>query len=150
MISWPLKEENKKTCLYHKAAVLNVSENDELRIWSEDNRVIVYLTNEKSCLNISPDVAASIQECLTKNIESSLLFYLNSFGKKIKPTAVSELYTLRLGVPCGNSVCFKSIHDVNKAAFWKCERDKMHDTKYLLYWIFDKVMHVPYGRVNYI
>ncbi|XP_063426192.1 uncharacterized protein LOC134709993 [Mytilus trossulus] len=138
MMAWPLKEENKKTCLYHMAAILNVSENDELRIWSEDNRIKANLTNQRSLLNISPDVAASIQECLTKIIESSLLLYLNSLGKKIKPTAVSELYTLSLGVPCGKSVCFKSIHDVKKADSWKCDRDKTHNTKYLLYWIFDK------------
>ncbi|XP_052096418.1 uncharacterized protein LOC127731675 [Mytilus californianus] len=138
IITWPLKEENGKPCLYHKAAVMNVSEDDELSIWLEDNRVTVYLTNQKSLLSISPDVAASIQECLTKNIESSLLFYFNSFGKKIKPTKVLELYTLALGVPCGTGVCFKSAEEVNEANYWTCDKEKKHNTKYLLYWIFDK------------
>ncbi|CAG2223917.1 unnamed protein product [Mytilus edulis] len=70
IISWQLKEEDNKPgkpCLYHKAAVLNVSEDDELRIWLEDNRVMVNLTNKKSLLSISPDVAASIQECLSNS-----------------------------------------------------------------------------------
>ncbi|CAG2236741.1 unnamed protein product [Mytilus edulis] len=138
IITWPLKEENRKPCLYHKAAVLNVTEDDELHIWFEDNRVMVYLTNQKSLLSISPDVAASVQECFTKNIEMSLLFYFNSFGKKIKPTKVLELYTLALGVPCGTGVCFRSAQELNEGDFWKCENDKRHATKYLLYWIFDK------------
>ncbi|XP_071122541.1 uncharacterized protein [Mytilus edulis] len=141
LINWPLKEEDgkpNKLCLYHKAAVLNVSEDDELHIWVEDNRVMVNLTNKRLLLSISPDVAASIQECLTRNIQSSLLFYFNSFGKQIKTAEVLELYTLALGVPCGNSVCFISANDVNEAYYWTCDRNKKHESKYLLYWIFDK------------
>ncbi|XP_076082142.1 uncharacterized protein LOC143052880 [Mytilus galloprovincialis] len=138
VIAWPLKEENNKPCLYHKAAVLNVSEDDELRIWVDDNRVNVYMTNKKSLLYISPDVAASIQECLTKNIESSLLFYHNSFGNKIKPTNVLELYSFTVGIPCGNDVCFTSLEKIKNEKSWKCDKDNIHDTKYLLYWIFDK------------
>ncbi|CAG2245974.1 unnamed protein product [Mytilus edulis] len=108
VIAWPLKEEKDKPCLYHKAAVLNVTEDDELRIWVDDNRVNVYMTNKKSLLSISPDAAASIQECLTKNIESSLIFYHSSFGGTLNPTRVSELYYMEIGIPCGSETCFIS------------------------------------------
>ncbi|XP_076082138.1 uncharacterized protein LOC143052876 [Mytilus galloprovincialis] len=96
------------------------------------------MTNKKSLLSISPDVAASIQECLTKNIESSLLFYHNSFGNKIKPRNVLELYSFTVGIPCGNDVCFTSLEKIKNEKSWKCDKDNIHDTKYLLYWIFDK------------
>ncbi|CAG2211657.1 unnamed protein product [Mytilus edulis] len=118
--------------------LLNVSEDEELRIWVDDNRVNVYLTNQKSLLSISPDVAASIQECLTKNIESSLLFYHRSSGNKIKLTNVFELYTLAVGVPCGNDVCLIPVQEVNDNDFWKCDKGMIHDTRYLRYWIFNK------------
>ncbi|XP_063438422.1 uncharacterized protein LOC134719342 [Mytilus trossulus] len=138
VIAWPLKEEKDRPCLYHKAAVLNVSEDDELRIWVDDNRVNVYLTNKKSLLSISPDIAASIQDCLTKNIESSLLFYHSSFGRTLNPTRVSELYYTEIGIPCGGGNCFISSLEVTKTNKWICKNGKEHNTNYVRYWIFDK------------
>ncbi|CAG2219395.1 unnamed protein product [Mytilus edulis] len=138
VIAWPLKEEKDKPCLYHKAAVLNVTEDDELRIWVDDNRVNVYLTNKKSLLSISPDAAASIQECLTKNIESSLIFYHSSFGGTLNPTRVSELYYMEIGIPCGSETCFISSLEVTKTNKWTCKNGKEHKTNYVRYWVFDK------------
>ncbi|CAC5367753.1 unnamed protein product [Mytilus coruscus] len=66
--AWPLKAKNRTRCLYHKAEVLNVNEENEIRICLEDSRVLISLANQQSLLDISPDIAASIQECLTKNL----------------------------------------------------------------------------------
>lgn len=140
---WPLKYEDSIPCLYHKAALVNVSQDNELRIWIEDNHVMVVMTNQLALLYISPDVAASIQECLTKNLESSLLFHQNSFGKQMKPTEASELYTIEVGVPCGQEICYISLQDAIMQDKWICGRnggkETNHDTRYLRYWTFDKV-----------
>ncbi|XP_063427756.1 uncharacterized protein LOC134711219 [Mytilus trossulus] len=136
--AWPLKYESNKPCLYHKAAVLNVNEDTELRIWLEDNRLMVYMTNQESLLHISPDVAASVQECLTKNLEVSLSFHYKSFGRKMALTKLSELYSIEVGIPCGRNVCFKTLQDVMKDDQWTCEKGEEHKTKYLRYWIFNK------------
>ncbi|XP_052070067.1 uncharacterized protein LOC127708924 [Mytilus californianus] len=136
--AWPLKYEFQKPCLYHKASVLNVSEDNELRIWIEDNRVMVYMVNQNSLLSISPDIAASVQECLTRNIESSLLFHCQSFGRKITPTKVVDIYTMEVGIPCGSDICFIPSEDALKIDSWKCGKGRKHDTRYLRYWVFDK------------
>lgn len=140
--AWPLKDERKHSCLYHKAALLNVNEDIELRIWIENNRIIVYMTHEKSLLSISPDVAASVQECLTKNLDSSLLFHYNSFGRKMKPSKVSELYEMEFGIPCGSGVCYVPSQEVLKIEKWECKNKKAHDTRYLRNWVFNKVSNI--------
>ncbi|CAG2224605.1 unnamed protein product [Mytilus edulis] len=137
--TWPLKYEDKQPCLYHKAAWFNVSDENELRIWIEDNHIIVMLTNDLALLHMSPDVAASVQECLTKNIESSLLFHYNSFGEQISQKKVSELYTMEVGVPCGHNVCYTSLQNVIMNEKWICGQKMNHDTRYLRYWVFNKV-----------
>lgn len=137
--SWPLKEEHNKPCLYHKAAVMNVNEDNELRIWLEDNRVMVYVTNNTSLLHIPQDVAASVQECLTNNVQTSLSFNYKSFGRNIEPTNLAEQYTMEVGIPCGSDVCFKSSKDAMQIDSWKCEKGETHQTKYLRYWTFNKV-----------
>lgn len=137
---WPLKNDS-KPCLYQKAAIFNVSEDNELRIWLEDNRVMVCMTHKKS-LHLSPDVAASVQECLTKNLESCLLFHYNSFGKRTKSIFLSELYTLEVGIQCGNNICYISSPKVMKKDSFQCNhgnRGTKHDTRYLKYWFFDRV-----------
>ncbi|XP_076080074.1 uncharacterized protein LOC143050853 [Mytilus galloprovincialis] len=135
---WPLKDESHKPCIYHKAAVLNVTEDNELRISIDNNQVMVYITNQISLLSISPDVAASVQECLTRILESCLLFHYNSFGRKLKATKVSELYTMELGIQCGSDVCFRSSREVIKIDNWICGKGKEHETRYLRYWLFYK------------
>ncbi|CAC5391276.1 unnamed protein product [Mytilus coruscus] len=137
--AWPLKDESHKPCLYHKAAVLNVSEDNQLRILIDKNQVMLYMTNRTSLLSISPDVVASVQECLTKNLQSSLLFHYNSFGRKIKPTNLSDLYKIEVGIQCGSDVCFKSSPDAMTIDSWRCRNGKEHQTKYLRYWTFNKV-----------
>lgn len=134
---WPLKYDRRQ-CLYQKAAIFNVSEDNELRIWLEDNRVMVCMTHQES-LHLSPDVAASVQECLTKNLESCLLFHYNSFGKRMKSIYLSELYSLEVGIQCGDNICFISSQKVMQIDSFSCEREMKHDTRYLKYWFFDRV-----------
>ncbi|CAG2220165.1 unnamed protein product [Mytilus edulis] len=129
--AWPLKYESNRPCLYHKAAVMHLNEDNELRIWVEDKQLMVNLTNKNSLLHISPDVTASVQECLTKNLDVSLSFHYKSFGRKMKLTEVSELYTIEVGIPCCSNVCFKSLQDVTNDDKWTCVNGKEHTTKYL-------------------
>ncbi|CAG2249531.1 unnamed protein product [Mytilus edulis] len=100
--AWPLKYESNRPCLYHKAAVMHLNEDNELRIWVEDKQLMVNLTNKNSLLHISPDVTASVQECLTKNLDVSLSFHYKSFGRKMKLTEVSNLYTIEAQKTCGH------------------------------------------------
>ncbi|CAG2192913.1 unnamed protein product [Mytilus edulis] len=65
VITWPLKEIDGRPCLFSQSAILNIDVNNELLIATKDQRVILYLTNKVSRDRISPDVAASIQECLS-------------------------------------------------------------------------------------
>lgn len=144
---WPLKEENDRPCLYYKAAVLNVVEDNELRVWVDNNQILVQMTNAQSLQNMSKDVAASIQECLTWNLESCIEFYSRSFGRKIKLTDVSKLYSLEVGIPHHTDVgiphhtdvCFISVTKVNDTDTWVCEQGCEHSTRYLRYWIFNRV-----------
>ncbi|CAG2220277.1 unnamed protein product [Mytilus edulis] len=95
------EKENLKSILQNlTAAVLNVVEDNELRVWVDNNQILVQMTNAKSLQNMSKDVAASIQECLTWNLESCIEFYSSSFGRKIKLTDVSKLYSLESQDKC--------------------------------------------------
>ncbi|VDI00436.1 Hypothetical predicted protein [Mytilus galloprovincialis] len=135
---WPLKEENDRPCLYHKAAVLNVVEDNELRVWVDNNQILVQMTNAQSLQDMSKDVAASIQECLTWNLESCIEFYSSSFGRKIKLTDVSKLYSLEVGIPHHTDVCFISVTKVKDTDTWVCKQGCEHSTRYLRYWIFNR------------
>lgn len=143
---WPLQEKNGKPCLYHKAAVFHADEND-LRIYLKDNRIIVHLTNRSSnLLSISPDVTASIQECLTMNLNSSLLFYYNMCGRKHKN--MDDMFKIEVGLPCKDTVCFQTMFEANKVSDWVCLNGKKHKTKYLRYWNFDRVSNSIHLKVT--
>ncbi|VDI27515.1 Hypothetical predicted protein [Mytilus galloprovincialis] len=73
---------------------------NELRILIEGQRVMVYLTNAESIHLISPDVAASIQECLTLALTNILKFYLQSFGKITVNLDVSCYFNIKVGLIC--------------------------------------------------
>ncbi|XP_052097944.1 uncharacterized protein LOC127732814 isoform X7 [Mytilus californianus] len=136
---WPFKEdEDGKPCLYQKAAILHAGDDMELRVHLEDKRIMVYLSNKETIDYISPDIAASIQECLTQTLESSLLFYYNSFGKKKTQTDVKKLFELSGGLLCNNSVCHLALSEAKYSVSWKCSHRLEHDRKYLLKWYFDK------------
>ncbi|CAG2215249.1 unnamed protein product [Mytilus edulis] len=61
----PIKETDGRPCLYYKAAAFYVNDDNECRIHMDGNRIIIALINKTSILEISPDIATSIQECLT-------------------------------------------------------------------------------------
>lgn len=143
---WPLQEISGKLCLYHKAAFFHADEND-LRIYLDDNRIMVHLTSRSSnLLSISPDVAASIQECLTMNLNSSLLFYYNMCGRK--HNKMEDLFKIEVGLPCKDTVCFQTMFEANKVSDWVCLNGKKHKTKYLRYWSFDRVSNSIHLKVT--
>ncbi|CAC5410720.1 unnamed protein product [Mytilus coruscus] len=135
---WPIKEENKRPLLYHSLAVLYVDSKTEFRIIIEDTRVIVYLTHIPSKFTISPDIAASIQECLTFTLNDVLKFYLTSTGKSHKNIDVSNLVQIEVGEVCDRSPCVFSISKAKRTSSWICCSKNQHFTKYPLLWIFDK------------
>ncbi|XP_071124456.1 uncharacterized protein [Mytilus edulis] len=134
---WPIKEENKNSLLYHSSAVLYVDSKTEFRIIIEDTRVVVYLTHMPSKFTISPDIAASIQECLTFTLTDVLKFYLTSIGKSHKKKDISNLFQIEVGEVCDRSPCVFSVSEAKRTSSWSCSRNQ-HFTKYPLLWIFDK------------
>ncbi|OPL33282.1 hypothetical protein AM593_08036, partial [Mytilus galloprovincialis] len=134
---WPIKEENGRPLLYHSAAVLYVDSKTEFRIIIEDTRVIVYLTHKPSKFTISPDIAASIQECLTFTLNDVLKFYLTTIGKSHKDKDISNLFQIEVGEVCDRSPCVISISEAKETSRWSCSRNH-HLTKYPLFWVFDK------------
>ncbi|XP_052075440.1 uncharacterized protein LOC127712877 [Mytilus californianus] len=135
---WPIKELNDCPLLYHSSAVLCVDEQTELRIIVEDKRVIIYLTHELSKHFISPNIAASIQECLTVTLEAVLTFYISSIGKSYRKMNVSNLFPIDIGEVCDRSPCVVSISKAVHASHWVCDKGINHDTKCSRLWFFDK------------
>ncbi|CAC5387370.1 unnamed protein product [Mytilus coruscus] len=109
---WPIKEVDGRPLLYHSAAVLCVDSNTEFRIMVEETRVVVYLTNMSSRSYISPDIAASIQECLTTTLQAVLKFYFISIGKNQKKA--------------------------KQTTYWVCESGNKHSSRIALLWFFNK------------
>ncbi|VDI11029.1 Hypothetical predicted protein [Mytilus galloprovincialis] len=135
---WPIKELNDCPLLYHCSAVLCVDGQTELRIIVEDKRVIIYLTHELSKHFISPNIAASIQECLTLTLEAVLTFYLSSVGKSYRKMNVSNLFQIEIGEICDRSPCVVSISKAVNALNWVCDKGITHNTKCSRLWFFDK------------
>ncbi|CAG2210870.1 Putative ankyrin repeat protein MM_0045 [Mytilus edulis] len=135
---WPIKEENGRPLLYHSAAVLYVDTDTEFRIIVEDTRVVVYLTHIPSKFTISPDIAASIQECLTFTLNDVLKFYFTSIGKSHNNKDVSSLFQVEVGEVCKMSPCVLSISEAKRSSKWVCGHGNEHLCRYSLLWIFDK------------
>ncbi|CAG2242250.1 unnamed protein product [Mytilus edulis] len=135
---WPIKEENERPLLYHSSAVLYVDSKTEFRIIVEDTKVIVYLTHMPSKFTIAPDIAASIQECLTFTLNAVLKFYLTSIGKSPINIDVSNLFQIEVGEVCDRSPCMLSISEVKQTSRWICDSTNEHVSRYPLLWIFDK------------
>ncbi|CAG2252861.1 unnamed protein product [Mytilus edulis] len=135
---WPIKEVDGRPLLYHSSAVLCVDSNTEFRIMVEETRVVVYLTNMSSRSYISPDIAASIQECLTVTLQAVLKFYLISIGKNQKKVNLTNLFNIEVGEVCGRSPCVVSISKVKQTANWVCECGNKHSSRRSLLWVFNK------------
>jgi hypothetical protein len=137
---WPLKETPEGICLYHQAAILCIDGSNELHLLVEDSKVFVYLINKFAKRSIPPNIASTVQECLTLTMTKVLEFYHKSFGKALSTSEVSKAFEIELGEWCtSGGCCYISVPEVKEGREWICKNNKKHDTKYPLYWIFDKV-----------
>ena len=136
---WPFQESEGRPYLFQNSARLSVDEDNNLRIRIEGNRITIYLENRVSNMFISPDIAASIQECLTSALTNALHFYHTSLGKNIKVVDVLNLFEIDIGVICQKKTCFIPVHEVEKRSQWTCKKECEHQTKQPLFWFFDKV-----------
>ncbi|CAG2185342.1 unnamed protein product [Mytilus edulis] len=134
---WPLKIVDERFCLYFQAAVMDLDKKNELQIHVEGQRIIVNLTNKESKQHISPDLATTIQECLTLALGRILQFYSRCFGKQ-SHQIMSDLFEIEVGEVCSGKTCLIPLSDAKKQTHWKCKNGKTHDTKSPLNWFFDK------------
>jgi hypothetical protein len=137
---WPLKETPEGICLYHQAAILCIDGSNELHLLVGDDKVFVYLINKDAKCFIPPNIASTVQECLTLTMTKVLEFYHKSFGKALSTSEVSKAFEIEVGEWCTSYIsCYISVPEVKEGREWICKNNKKHDTKYPLYWIFDKV-----------
>jgi hypothetical protein len=136
---WPLKETREGVCLYHQAAILCIDKASELHISVKDNKIIIYLINKDTTRFISPNIASTVQECLTLTLKNVLEFYHKSFGKSLSTSEVSNLFEIEVGEWCDTGACYISVPAVKTMMEWTCKNKKTHKTKFPLFWIFDKV-----------
>jgi hypothetical protein len=136
---WPLKETSEGVCLYHQAAILCIDRANELHISVKDNKIIIYLINKDTKRFIPPNIASTVQECLTLTLKKVLEFYHKSFGKSLSTSEVSTLFEIEIGEWCDTGVCYISVPAVKTMMEWTCKNKKIHKAKFPLFWIFDKV-----------
>jgi hypothetical protein len=137
---WPLKDTPDGICLYHQAAILCIDRSNELHLLVKDGKVFVYLINKDKKNFILPTIASAVQECLTLTMTNVLEFYHKSFGKSLSTSEVSKAFEIEVGEWCTlRGCCYISVPKVKEGRKWICKNNKKHDTKYPLYWIFDKV-----------
>ena len=136
---WPLKETPEGVCLYHQAAILCIDRGNELHISVKDNKIIIYLINKDRKCFISPNIASTVQECLTLTLKNVLEFYHKSFGKSLSISEVSELFEIQIGEWCDTGACYISVPEEKTMLEWTCKNKKTHKTKFPLFWIFDNV-----------
>ena len=136
---WPFKEDEGRPSLYYKSAVLCIDDDNELRICAEDDRMIVCLVNKQSRDFISPDIAASVQECLTLSLIHCLQFYHACMGKNTNAEYISTLFQKEVGVICQNAPCLLPLSEAKEKSSWNCGKNFSHNTSCVKYWVFDKV-----------
>ena len=109
---WPLKETPEGICLYHQAAILCIDGSNELHLLVEDDKVFVYLINKVAKRFITPNIASTVQECLTLTMTKVLEFYHKSFGKSLSTSEVSKAFEIEVGEWCtsgqGEAVIYQS------------------------------------------
>ena len=138
---WPLqKTKSGGICLYQQAAIFCIDESNELLLWVKDGKIFVYLTNKSAKRYISPDIASTVQECLTLTMTKILEFYHKSFGKALSTFEVSKAFELEVGEWCTSEEgCYISVPEVKEGRAWRCRNNRTHQTKYPHYWIYNKV-----------
>lgn len=135
---WSLKEVDKKTLLFQFAAVFDIDVENEMRIFVQDNIIITYLTNKKSKHRISPDMAASIQECLVNTLDYTLSFYFGSMKSGKSSFNVKNLYDMKIGEVCNKKSCVIPIDVANATTEWTCSHGNTHQSAVPLKWVFDR------------
>jgi hypothetical protein len=137
---WSLKKTPEGVCLYHQAAILCIDRANELHISVKDNKIIIiYLINKDTKRFIPPNIASTVQECLTLTMKNVLEFYHKSCGKSLSTSEVSKLFEIEVGEWCDTGACYISVPEIKTMLEWTCQNEKMHKTKFPLFWIFDKV-----------
>ena len=145
---WPFKKDNQnRLCLYARAAIMNINDENELYLFVDSQHVEVHLHNKTSTSLISPDIASSVQECLTHALTKVLEFYYKSSDRCSRHFNAADHFTMKIGFPCNQgAVCTIPIPESDRQHGWTCQHRKNHQLKYPLYWIFDKVMkNSPYN-----
>ncbi|CAG2211888.1 unnamed protein product [Mytilus edulis] len=130
--TWPLKKSKGRVCLYYQSAIMHVDDSNELLLIIKGQRVEIYLSNQSSKHLISPDVAASIQECLTLVLQRVLLFYHECFGRSTSKLDVLNLFEIEVGEICKGELCVVPLFRAEKKKPWTCEKNKKHETRYCL------------------
>jgi hypothetical protein len=142
---WPLKETSEGICLYHQAAILDIDKSNELHLQVKDGKVFVYLINTSTKYDISPDIASTVQECLTSTMKKVLEFYHKSCGKSLSTFEESKAFKREVGEwcisgeGCSEGVCYISVPEVKEKTEWECKNNRIHKTKYPRYWVYNKV-----------
>jgi hypothetical protein len=134
---WHLKETPEDVCLYHQAVILCIDRANELHISVKDNKIIIYLINTDAKRFIPPNIASTVQECLTLTMKNVLEFYHKIFGKSLSTSEVSNLFQIEFGEWCDTGACYISVPEVKTMTESTCRHKKTH--KFPLFWIFDKV-----------
>ena len=126
---WPLKQTSTGVCLYRQAAILCIDESNELHLLVEDDKVFVYLINKFTKHFIPRSIAFIAQECLTLTMT-----------KILSTCEVSNAFEIKVGEWCTSyEGCYISIPELEEKVEWICKNNRRHQTKYPLYWIYNKV-----------
>ena len=137
---WPLQKRQERICLYHQAAIFRIDITNELHLSVKDDKIVVYLINERNKGSIRPELASAVQEHLTLTMTKVLKFYHKSSEKSLFISEVSKLFELEVGDWCNSDrVCYISVPEVQEQTEWRCKNDKRHDKTYPRYWISNKV-----------
>jgi hypothetical protein len=130
---WPLQKRQKRICLYRQVAIFRIDGTNEFHLSVKEDKIIVYLINEKGKGSIQPELASAVQEYLTMTMTKILKFYHKSSEE-------SKLFELEVGDWCtSDKVCYISVSEVQDQTEWRCKNDKKHDKTYPRYWIFNEV-----------
>jgi hypothetical protein len=94
---WPLKDTPEGICLYHQAAILCIDGSNDLHLLVEDDKIFVYLINKDTNRFIPPNIASTVQECLTLTMTTVLELSHKSFGKSLSTSEVSKAFEIEVG-----------------------------------------------------
>lgn len=146
--SWDVKdykEENtEKLMLFRDLAVVKVDNSHDIAVQVKTNRVIVSLIHAKKKDDISPTLAAAVQECLTAAIVRITEFY-SRLSDDVTSMDSEIPFNIEFGVFCNSDMCFFSHNEMPSSAdesIWICKKhNERHETKTLRTWFSEKEKH---------